>query len=440
MKLKTLVLPAGLFLLMGGMAQSALSYPLDGYLHTGIPRLEGYRLAQQDAISSRRLPKGALLRTNQVDLRLLDRQDLSLPAPDPEFSAQLRKLLGSEAAKYGIAVLDLSDLEHPRYGEHNATVRRNPGSVGKFMVAIALFQALADAYPDDIEARQRILRDTVIAADGFIRYDRHVVPFWTPGAARITYRRVRAGDRASLWTYLDWMLSASSNAAASMVIEHLLLLAQFGRDYPVPKSEATEFFTQTSKQELSALLTRALHQAIPRNQLDGTQLRQGSFFTRAGKARVPGASSYATPQELLRALLRLEQGKIVDVFSSREIKRQLYMTQRRIRYASSPALNDAAVYFKSGSLYSCKPEPGFKCSKYHGNVSNYMNSVAIVEAPAGEKRYFYMVTLMSNVLRKNSAWGHRVLATRLHQLIKGYHERGEPPSASSGTRDHPAPQ
>ncbi len=67
-------------------------------------------------------------------------------------------------------------------------------------------------------------------------------------------------------------------------------------------------------------------------------------------------------------------------------KRLIYMTQRRIRYASSPALNDAAVYFKSGSLYRCKPEEGFVCRKYEGNVENLMNSVAIVESPAGEPR------------------------------------------------------
>ena len=41
------------------------------------------------------------------------------------------------------------------------------------------------------------------------------------------------------------------------------------------------------------------------------------------------------------------------------------------------------VYFKSGALYGCEPEPDFVCKKYHGNVRNFMNSVAIVEAPAG---------------------------------------------------------
>jgi hypothetical protein len=120
-------------------------------------------------------------------------------------------------------------------------------------------------------------------------------------------------------------------------------------------------------------------------------------------------------------LIKLEQGKLVDAFSSREIKRLIYMTQGRIRYASSPALGASAVYFKSGSLYKCRPEPDFKCRKYHGNVINMLNSVAMVESPAAERKLFYLVTVMSNVLRKNSAVVHQTLATRIHRLIEAYH-------------------
>jgi hypothetical protein len=52
-----------------------------------------------------------------------------------------------------------------------------------------------------------------------------------------------------------------------------------------------------------------------------------------------------------------------------------------------------------------------------GNVKNYMNSIAIVEYPAGDRKLYYMVTLISNVLRKNSAAEHQALAGRLHQMI-----------------------
>ena len=102
------------------------------------------------------------------------------------------------------------------------------------------------------------------------------------------------------------------------------------------------------------------------------------------------------------------------------------MTERRIRYASSPALRKAAVYFKSGSLYSCAPEEGFKCKKYHGNKKNYMNSVAIVESPAVNPDHYYIVTLVSNVLRKNSAVDHQTLATRIHRIIEKLHPVATP--------------
>jgi hypothetical protein len=401
-------------------AWPAWSYPIDGGDYTGIQRLEGYRLAQQ-----RLLPKGARLPLEKVDLRLTGRRELALPPGDPEFSRQILRLLGNEADRYAVAVLDLSDPDKPRYAEHRGEVNHNPGSVGKLVIILGVFQALADLYPDDIAARERVLRQTMVTADSFILSDHHKVPFWNPAGQRIDSRPVQVGDRASLWSCLDWMLSASSNAAASMVLKELLLLRHFGRDYPVGKAVEEKFWRETGKRDLSALLTSSLQDPVPRNGLDLDHLRQGGFFTWKGKELVPGTSSQASPRMLMEYLLRLEQGKLVDEFSSREIKRLLYMTQRRIRYASSPALAEAAVYFKSGSLYRCRPEPGFVCRKYQGNVENLLNSVAIIEYPAGERRLYYLVVVMSNVLRKNSAVEHQSLATRVHRLIEVSHGSGK---------------
>jgi hypothetical protein len=64
------------------------------------------------------------------------------------------------------------------------------------------------------------------------------------------------------------------------------------------------------------------------------------------------------------------------------------------------------------------PEPGYTCRKYQGNKDNLMNSVAIVETPAGENRLHYIVTLNSNVLKRNSAVEHQTLATRIHRIIE----------------------
>ncbi|MGB5463409.1 MAG: hypothetical protein WBM92_08600, partial [Aureibaculum sp.] len=96
-------------------------------------------------------------------------------------------------------------------------------------------------------------------------------------------------------------------------------------------------------------------------------------------------------------------------------KRLMYMTDRRIRYAQAPQLREAAVYFKSGSLYKCDRSKGEACGKYKGNVSNFMNSVAIIEHPDGTN---YMVCLMTNVLRKNSASDHMYLAGSIDKAIR----------------------
>ena len=410
--------------LLASCPGQAWAYPIDGYPETGIARLEGYRLAAEGKVAGNRLQPGALLNTDHIQLRMQQQVNFQLPASDAGLTRKIVALLGAEAKNYSVSVLDLSDPDHPVYAEHNALARRNPGSVGKLMVALAIFQVLADLYPDDIGARERVLKNTQVTADTFIRTDHHTVPFWMPEANRMPRRALQEGDTGNLWTYLDWMLSASSNAAASTVIKQLLLLNHFGAAYPVSAEQEQAFFDKTKRSELGELLLDSLLTPVTRNGLDVDSLRQGSFFTEEGKRRAPGTNSICTTRELLHYLLLLEQGKLVDTWSSLQIKRLMYMTQRRIRYASSPALKDAAVYFKSGSLYRCKPEEGYKCLKYQGNVENLMNSVAIVESPAGEPQMFYLVALTSNVLKKNSAVEHQTLATRLHALLQGLRSAG----------------
>lgn len=400
---------------------SVVAYPLDGYPETGIRRLEGSRLANEGAVKDVKQPPGALLGIRDVDLRLRG-QSFDLPAPDPDFTRLVNGLLTGSMDDYGFAVLDLTDPSKPRYAEHRGEYRQNVGSVGKLIVALSLFQALADLHPNDIEARKQVLRNTVVTADGFSQYDHHTVRIYDPKTRTLTRRAVQIGDRATLYEWLDWMLSPSSNSAAGMVMRETMLIRQYGTMYPPPEAGIQRFFDKTPKPELTALFETAFCEPLRRNGLDLESLRQGSFFTATGKKKVPGpGNSYGTARELMRYLLRMEQGRLVDEFSSREIKRLIYVTERRIRYASSPALDTAAVYFKSGSLFQCREEPGFTCKPYAGNVKNYMNSTAIIEHPAGERRLYYMSTLVTNILRKNSAAEHQALATRLQQLIGQLH-------------------
>ena len=403
------------------------AYPIDGYEETGIRRVEGVRRVEDGTIPGSKQPPGALLPTTAVDLRLLKYRDMDLPAPDPAFTKEVLGLLGSHASQYGIAVLDLSNPESPRYAEHRGDHVQNVGSVGKLVVALGLFQALADTWPDDIEKRREILKDTVVTADEFCHWDHHKIKIFNVDTNQLTRRTMKDGDQGSLWEYLDWTLSVSSNSAAAMTMREAMLLRHYGKDYPVPEAEIQRFFKETSAKELTALFQQTFFEPITRNGLDLEQLRQGSFFTREGKHKVNGGgNSYGTARELMKFVLRMEQGRLVDEFSSRQIKRLLYMTERRIRYASSPALKDSAVYFKSGSLYSCKEEEGFKCGAYMGNVRNYMNSVAIVEYPPDDNRLFYISTLVSNVLRKNSAVEHQTMGTRIHRLIEKANPEPQP--------------
>ncbi len=401
----------------------AVGYPLDGAATTGIDRLEAYSRAREALLANGAIVPGSLRTLAEVDLRLLGRPEMELPTPDAEFTAAIRGFLGEDAGGYGIAVLDLSDPERPRYAEIAAGRPQNPGSVGKIVVGLGWFQALADRLPD-VEVRKRLLVETEITADAFVRTDGHLVPWWRPGDPRVTNRPLAEGDRANLYTFFDWMLSASSNAAASVMMSELMLLRRPGEAYPVSAEAKAAYFDETPKPRLGSELRDALQEPLRRNGLDPQKLRQGKFFTREGKRRVDGPSSVATPRELVRFALRMEQGRLVDEWSSRELKRLLYLTDRRIRYASSPTLAETAVYYKSGSLYGCQPEPGFECGKYRGNRVNYLNSLAIVEADANGQRLHYVVALLSNVLRKNSAEAHRDLAGRIHRLIESMHPAG----------------
>lgn len=404
-----------------------LAYPLDGYEETGIRRVEGARLANEGEAKGGTQPPGALLTTGQVDLRLLDHPDLVLPPPDPDFTAKVTALLGDQKNVYGIALLDISDPDNPLYAEYRGDHRQNVGSVGKLIAALGFFQALADAWPDDLVRRKQVLRDTVITADGFAHRDHHTVRFFNVETRELTRRTIQDGDQGSLWEYLDWMLSVSSNSAAAMVMRDAMLLRHFGQAYPVSQEQIDAFFSDTPRADLTRLFQQTFWEPITRNGLSLDQIRQGSFFTAQGKKYVNGGgNSYATANSLMQFTLKLEEGELVDEWSSRQIKRLLYMTERRIRYASAPALKDAAVYYKSGSLYKCKEEEGFKCTPYHGNVYNYMNSVAIIEQEVDGVKVHYIVIVISNVLRKNSAVEHQTLGTEVHKLILEEHGLAKP--------------
>jgi hypothetical protein len=388
------------------LAVWARPYPLDGGASSGIRRLAGYKLMK--------LPPGAMLRSDQIVLRLKTENpgfDIAGAPQDAYLQAGLGRIFGGRDGSYAIAVLDISDPKKPLYASLRADDKKIPGSVGKLCVATGLFGAVAATWPA-IADRQKVLRDTIVEADSFIFTDGKTVPFFNEGDKAAVNRQLRLGDRFSLYEWTDHMLSQSSNAAGSMMWKQAMLIRKFGKSYPVSKADQEAFLKNTPRPELGKLALAALEEPLAASGIDTTRLRLGTFFTRNASNAIPGTGSYASPNELLRWLLKLEQGKIVDEWSSLEIKKLLYFVRPRYRYAAAPALSNAAVFFKSGSLFECKPAGG--CKAYAGNVTNLMHSVAIVES--GKKRY--LVAMMSNVLGVNSAVEHAAIAAEIERLMQ----------------------
>lgn len=247
--------------------------------------------------------------------------------------------------------------------------------------------------------------------------DSHTVPFYFPETGEFFKRTVREEDVFSLYEWLDHMMSVSNNGAASIMWRETMLMRAFGDEYPTLTQEAADaFFKTTPKSELSELARSVVNDPIRDLGISDEEWKLGILFTRGAGAIVQGkGGSIGTTRGLMKFLMLMESGHVVDPQSSLEIKRLMYMTDRRIRYAAAPIFTKSAVYFKSGSLYSCQAEEGFNCVKYQGNKFNYMNSVAIVEHDDGST---YLVVLMSNVLRKNSASDHMYLASSVDKAVR----------------------
>ena len=80
-------------------------------------------------------------------------------------------------------------------------------------------------------------------------------------------RPIEEGDQGTMYTYLDWMMSPSSNSAAGMLQKHLILLRSFERNYPVSRQEEMRFFEETPRQQLSDTFNEAMQSPVTRNGL-----------------------------------------------------------------------------------------------------------------------------------------------------------------------------
>ena len=396
-------------------------YPINGYELTGIRRLAYLESVKNEEVKGVKLPAGAYLPLDSIKLNLIGEKGKvldSFPKADPDLQKAVNNLFSGLNESYSVTILDITEGKPIRYAQRREKYGYQPGSVGKIIVATAFFNELCELYPTDFEKRRELLKKKMITAGSWALYDEHTVPFYDPETKKLLKRTVKATDVFSLYEWLDHMLSVSNNGAASVVWREAVLVHVFKEKYAdLTFEEAEEYFKNTDKKELTDLAMKLVNEPIRGLGISEDEWRLGNFFTSGADRQIPGkGGSIGSPLGLMKFMIALERGNVIDENTSLEIKRLMYMTDRRIRYASSPALADAAVYFKSGSLYKCEKEEGYNCGKYMGNVFNYMNSVAIVEHPDGTN---YMVCLMSNIKKRNSAGEHLALASRIDKLIRG---------------------
>lgn len=397
------------------------AYPIDGYLLTGIRRLLRLELVVKGEIKDTPPIAGAQKSIDEIRLNLYQSPKgdslQSLPDPDPELQKALNALFPNLHESYSIAVLDITPGRPIRYAKRQEKKGFQPGSVGKLAVIGGLFCELENLFPDSFAQRRNLLKTKFVRGGRWAVYDEHTVPFFDPETKKFFKRQVQESDVFSLYEWADHMLSVSNNGAASVVWRESILMRVFGQQYlTLTEKEAEEYFKNTPKAELAELAVSVVNDPLRALGIEEDEWRLGTMFTRGATGYIPGkGGSLGTPQGLIKWMTALERGVVTDPETSLEIKRLMYMTDRRIRYAANANLKEAAVYFKSGSLYKCDRETMPDCGKYMGNVYNYMNSVAIIEHPDGTT---YLTALMTNVLRKNSNIDHNALAGRVDQVVK----------------------
>lgn len=409
-----------LLVLMVSIPSLSFAYPIDGYLYTGIRRLLKLERIILGEIDEKMPPNGALLTTEQIKLNLYNADHgpmLDYPTTDPALQEALNGLFPNLNESYSVALLDVTPGRPIRYADRQPTRGFQPGSVGKLAVLAGLFCELENIYPFNFDARIALLKERVVRGGPFAVYDEHTVPFYELDGGKYYKRQVRESDEFSLFEWADHMVSVSNNGAASVLWREVLLMRVFQSEYPcLNETDVQAYLKNTPRKELMDIAIDVVSCPLLALGIDPEEWRLGQMFTRGATNIIPGqGGSIGSPKGLMKFLIALESGRVTDPRSSLEMKRLLYMTDRRIRYGTSEALDDAALYFKSGSLYSCDPNKRGPCGKYAGNRFNYMNSVAIVEQPEGAK---YIVVLMSNVLSKNSNFDHRRLAGQIDAIVR----------------------
>ena len=474
-----LLLPA----VVVAVVSDAHAYPIDEGERTGIRRLEWQYNVDFGEARGRKLDPGGRWPGRQIELKMTGARDFDLTpetAKDPQLQAALEQMLKKwRWSRYHVAILDITDPDKPRFAGVKEHVSQTPGSVAKVLTAAGLLNELKKRYPDDIGKREQLLRSHQVTADDWSRTDSHEVPFILDEAnTKASYRRIRTGHTFTLWQWMDHALSASNNSAASTIWREAALMKLLGNDYP-PATYDKDLWARWDRDQMSEASFGVINEPLSDAGMDPEVFRLRLYFTSGANRYIRSKPSGLTPFALVRWMLKVEQGLMVDEWSSLELKKMLYLTRRRVRYLYTNSLDNYGAFFKSGSLYRFSENA--ERIQYQGDIINVLNTLveidtsealpmvepepelepsaaevmtdAITEpAPkttdttdddaAKPQPYVYIVAVMSNELKRNAAIDHSKLAEAIHAAITAPRVEvasEEPASPAGMSSDKPAP-
>ncbi|MEE8408541.1 MAG: hypothetical protein V3T05_02955 [Myxococcota bacterium] len=447
---------------------AALAYPTDDYERTGIRRLKWQYEVDFKGRRGRKMVPGGRWPAKQIQLRMRDvGRDFELTAEtpkDPQLQEALEKVLKTGRwRRYNVAILDITDPSKPRYAGVNEHASQTPGSVAKVVCAAGMLELLKQRFPDDIAKREELLRTHEVSADDWARSDSHTVPFvYGDHGEKIVHKKIRTGDTFTLWEWMDHALSASNNSAASTLWREATLMKLLGNDYP-PEKYGKELWAKWDREAMTEASFDVVNKPLIDAGIDPEEFRLRLYFTTGANRYIRPKSSGATPFSLIQWMVRVEQGRMVDEFSSLELKRMLYLTRRRVRYFYTKKLNEFGAFFKTGSLYRFSENA--ERIQYQGDLINVLNALVEVDTsppiepvvetvteeagtakakpeavakpppleidaitgpppqadkprePANEPPTIYIVAVMSNELLRNAALDHSKLAAAIHEIV-----------------------
>ncbi|MCB0847252.1 MAG: hypothetical protein KDE26_28570, partial [Bacteroidetes bacterium] len=155
-----------MIVLILGLQSTVFSYPIDGYLFSGIRRVLRLQLILNGELKDTPPIKGAQKSIADIKLNLLQTPKgdslTSLPEPDPDLQKALSSVFPNLHESYSIALMDITPGRPIRYASRQESRGFQPGSVGKLAVITGLFCELETIFPDSFEQRIELIKNKMV--------------------------------------------------------------------------------------------------------------------------------------------------------------------------------------------------------------------------------------------------------------------------------------